>query len=400
MKQQQIAGWLVADFRNSNAVLARVLATGGKKLHLTRRVYWLLPAEGEPVTLCSAIDHATFAALKHPVTTYVSWGQLHEHLKTMLGNLPGRHLAMEYSAGCNLPTIGIVDAGTIEFVRAMGCDIVSSADLVQAFAGVWGEAGLAAHHKASEQTGRIMREAWAYLEARLQAGDGSANEYGVQQFISRAFTDAGLEFPDEAIVSVNAHAADPHYGPSKDQSSPIRKGDWVLIDMWARPAATGDLGVFSDITWCGYCGSNVPAKAREVFDLVRQARDASLAASQRAWASQTAIEGWQLDDAGRVILENCAHRAGIKHRTGHSLSPGALVHGIGMNLDNLETHDTRRMLAGTGFTIEPGLYLPTLEWGGAGKGIGVRNEINVFVDPAQGPIVTSVAQDEPVVMRV
>jgi Xaa-Pro dipeptidase len=400
MKSQQIDGWLVADFRNSNAVLSRVLDAGGTKLHLTRRVYWLLPCEGEPMTLCSAIDHATFAALKHPVKTYVSWGQLHEKLRGMLASLPGRRLAMEYSAGCSLPTIGIVDAGTIELVRAMGHEVVSSADLVQAFAGVWGEVGLSAHREASTATTRIMREAWAYLQARLKAGDGSANEYSVQQFITKSFVEAGLAFLDEAIVSVNANAADPHYGPSKTQSSPIRKGDWVLIDMWARPAKSGDLGVYSDITWTGYCGPQVPSKAREVFDLVKRARDASLAAAVRAWQERSTVEGWQLDDAGRVLLEASEHRAGIKHRTGHSLSPGAMVHGIGMNLDNLETHDTRRMLAGTGFTIEPGLYLPRLEWGGGGVGIGVRNEINVYVDAVKGPVVTSCVQDEPVGMEV
>lgn len=382
MADQRINAWLVYDFRNNNPITARIL---GKKLHLTRRVWWLLPSSGKPTVLCSVIDESSFVAAGIPVTTYVGWADMQVKVAAMLSGVGGRRVAMEYAPGGALPTAGVVDAGTLEFVRSLGVEVVSSADVVQLYAAAWREKGLAAHKKASELTHGVMKEAWGYLGAQLKQ-HGTVQERAVQKFITERFVAQGLEFPDDPIVSVNANSGSPHYGPDDTHSSPIKAGDWVLIDMWSR--VPGDEHVYSDITWTGFCGprEKLPGEHLKVFNTVRDARDASVAAAQKAWKAKEQAEGWQLDEAARGVIIGAGYGQYIKHRTGHSLSPGALVHGIGMNLDNLETRDTRRMMQGTGFTVEPGIYTPAF---------GVRNEINVYVDPVAGPVVTSCVQDEP-----
>lgn len=382
MSDQRINAWLVYDFRNNNPITARIL---GKKLHLTRRVWWLLPQSGKPTILCSVIDESSFVAAGIPVTTYVGWADMQVKVAALLAGIGGRRVAMEYAPGGALPTAGVVDAGTIEFVRALGVEVVSSADVVQLYAAAWREKGLAAHTKASELTHGVMKEAWTYLGAQLKQ-HGTVQERAVQKFITDRFTAQGLEFPDDPIVSVNANSGSPHYGPDDSHSTAIKPGDWVLIDMWSR--IPGDEHVYSDITWTGYCGTraNLPAEHLRVFNTVRDARNASVERAQKGWKAKEQVEGWQLDEAARAVIIAAGYGQFIKHRTGHSLSPGALVHGIGMNLDNLETRDTRRMMPGTGFTVEPGIYTPAF---------GVRNEINVYVDPVSGPVVTSCIQDEP-----
>jgi Xaa-Pro aminopeptidase len=233
-----------------------------------------------------------------------------------------------------------------------------------------------------------MESAWGFVRDALASGR-AIHEHEAAQFVRDRFTAAGLEYPDGPIVAVNAHAADPHYEPSADHPTPIRKGDWILMDMWAR--RPGDEHIYADITWTGFAGRDIPAEHRKVFDTVRDARDAALKLAQQRWTARQPVQGWELDEAARKVIIAAGYERGIKHRTGHSLSPGPLVHGTGMNLDNLETHDTRLMLPGIGFTIEPGIYLPE-------KNFGVRNEINIYVDPAKGPIVTSVDQREPMLV--
>ncbi len=387
MRDQRIDAWLVFDFRNNNAVLGRIL---GGTWHLTRRVFWLLPAKGEPTLLCHTIDEATFKKLGRAYTTYGTWQEMHAKVAALVA--PHRRVAMEYSPGGALPTAGIVDAGTIEFIRAQGAEVVSSADLVQLYAAAWLEAGVASHTLAIGHCDRIMQEAFAFLGERLKAA-GSATEHEVQRFIRGRYEQCGIVTDSGPIVAVNGNGADCHYEPDEKLFSVIRPGDWVLIDHWAK--APGENTVYGDITWTGYCGAKVPEKHLKVFNAVVGARDAAVAAAQRGWerAKQGGkpVEGWELDDAARKVIIDAGFGAQIKHRTGHSLSPGTKgAHGIGMNLDNMETHDTRRMMPGTGFTIEPGIYLD-------GE-FGVRSEVNVYVDPVKGPVVTGTAQREPVLI--
>jgi Xaa-Pro aminopeptidase len=286
-----------------------------------------------------------------------------------------------------LPVVSIVDAGTVELVRALGVEAVSSANLIQACVARWSPAAVAGHATASQRVAEIKDRAFAMIRDRLGAGK-PVFEHTVAAQIRDDFGAAGLEWPDGPIVAVNAHSGDPHYEPSPEQPTPIQRGDWVMIDLWAR--LPGDDNIHSDITWMGYVGREPPARQREAFAVVKAARDAAVARAREAWQRRERLEGWQLDEAARQAIIDAGFGQYIKHRTGHSLSPGPRVHGIGMNLDNLETHDTREMLPGIGFTVEPGVYLPEF---------GVRLEINVYVHPTSGPQITSCIQDEIVLIQ-
>ncbi len=380
MKELRIDAWLVFDFRGSNAVLGLLL--GGKRV-TTRRTALLIPASGTPRLLVQSLDAQQFEdveAMGIARDIFVSWQHLHHWLSTTLSTT--RRVAMEYSPGNALPVVGTVDAGTVELVRAAGVEVVSSGDLIQASIARWSPAAVARHAEVSCTVAGIKDAAFGFIRDRLKSGQ-KVFEHEAAQFIRDRFKASQLEWPDGPIIAVNAHSADPHYEPDASRPAEIRRGDWILMDLWAR--VPGDENIYSDITWTAFAGDTVPDAHRRVFEAVKAARDASLARAVEGWKSG-GVEGWQLDDAARQTLERLGHSTHIKHRTGHSLSPGARVHGLGMNLDNLETRDTRRMLAGTGFTIEPGAYLD-------GQ-FGCRNEIDVYVDPDRGPIVTSCKQDE------
>ncbi len=386
MRQQRIDAWVLYDFRGSNFVLSRLLA--GKRW-TTRRVYLVVRAEGPPAVLVHGIDAAQFEGIRLAGgaverKVYLSWPQIAGSLKELLSGCS--RVAMEYAPGCSLPVVSIADAGTVEMMRAIGFEVVSSANLVQHAIARWSPEALKLHWNASAQVTTVKDQAFGLIRDSLAAGK-TIHEHEVQAFIMKRFAEEGLETADEPIVAVNSHAGDPHYGPSKDKPTPIRKGDWVLIDLWAR--RPGEENIFSDITWVGFAGRDVPSKHREVYAAVKAARDASLARAVEGWKRKEAVQGWQLDDAARDRLVAAGFEKFIKHRTGHSLSQGPAVHGLGMNLDNLETHDTREMLPGLGFTIEPGLYLPEF---------GVRLEINVYADPVKGPVVTSCVQDDVVLL--
>lgn len=378
MQQSGLDGWLVWDFRNSNSVLGRLL--GFSKKHLTRRVMLWIPAQGSPTLISSFIDAGQFAALPCSRQVYITYEELIARLRGVLSGT--RRVAMEYVPGGQLPAVSVVDAGTVELVRSLGPEVVSSADLIQIAVAVWGREARLMHDEASCTVAGIKDEAFALIRAAHAAGR-SIDERAVQQHILKRFAEEGLETNDEPIVAVNAHAGDPHYAPTETSSLPILPGDWVLIDLWAR--VPGEHNIFSDITWVGYCGSTVPEPIRRAFNAVKAARDAALDAAVRSWHEGRAVCGWELDDAAMSVLRAAGYAGWIRHRTGHSLSAGPLVHGAGMNLDNLETRDTRQMLPGIGFTIEPGVYGPEF---------GVRLEINVHVDPQTGPKVTSCVQRE------
>jgi len=392
MRDQKIDGWLVYDFRGSNPILPQLLP--GKRW-TTRRALLFVPASGQAVLLVHGIDQPQFreAAVRQEV--YLSWRDLIGWLASMAAGR-GR-IAMEYSPGGMLPAVSMADAGTVELVRALGVEVVSSANLIQACIATWSPAARAEHDRASKAVGKIKDEAFALIAQRISAGQ-SVNEYEVQQHILQGFAAAGLETSEPPIVAVNAHSGDPHFEVSATDPAPIRRGDWVLIDLWAR--RPGEKNVYSDITWVGFAGNRVPAKQQEVFNVVKAARDAALQQAVQAWQGRTGsaregeapaeLQGWQLDDAARQVIIDAGYERYIRHRTGHSLSPGPLVHGLGFNLDNLETHDTRAVLPGLGFTIEPGIYLPEF---------GVRLEIDVFVDPERGPTVTSVIQNDVVLLE-
>jgi Xaa-Pro dipeptidase len=381
MRDQKIDGWLVYDFRGSNPVLPQLLP--GKRW-TTRRVLLFIPVAGEAVLLVHGIDQPQFRDVPVRPEVYLSWRDL---VGWLANTTAGRgRIAMEYSPGGILPFVSMVDAGTVELVRALGVEVVSSANLIQVCVATWSAAARLAHEAASTAVGQIKDEAFALIRQRTAAGQ-AVNEYEVQQHILQGFAAAGLETSEPPIVAVNAHSGDPHFEVSATAPAPIRRGDWVLIDLWAR--RPGDENIYSDITWVGCAAAQVSAKQQEVFNVVKAARDGALKRAVQAWQAHERVQGWQLDEAARQVIINAGYERYIRHRTGHSLSPGPLVHGLGVNIDNLETHDSRDLLPGLGFTIEPGIYLPEF---------GVRLEIDVFVDPQRGPTVTSVIQNEVVLL--
>jgi Xaa-Pro aminopeptidase len=410
MAQQRIGGWLIWDFRGSNSTLARLLPlpkthpTGRR--HLTRRDALWIPAKGKPTLLAHAIDRAAFESPaggggkllggeQVAIESYLTWQDLWNWVGALVKQ-GGGTVAMEYSPRGELPVVGVVDAGTVERVRECGVDVVSSANLIQICIARWSPAAVESHEWASKEVARIKDEAFNLIRMRLAASQ-RVNEYEVQQHIMSLFAKAGLETPDPPIVAANAHGADPHFEVSEKNPAEIKRGDWILIDLWAR--RPGDENIFSDITWVAWAasapGAKVPDRHRKVFEAVKSGRDAAVTLAQSRWKSKQPVQGWELDDATRTVIEKAGYGKFIKHRTGHSLSAGPMVHGVGVNIDNLETHDTREILPGVGFTVEPGVYIPD---GPEGPGFGVRLEINIYADPTQGPRVSSCIQNDIVIV--
>lgn len=295
--------------------------------------------------------------------TYSTWEELHAHLDEALAN--ANRIAMQYSPDCALPPISMVDAGTVELLRSFGKEIISSAEWVQYFEARWTPAQREMHFEAGRRVDAVLEDAFQAVARAVQSGK-SNTEFDIAEFIRNRFADAGLVTDHGPIVAVNANSGDPHYEPERGASSIIRPGDFVLIDLWAKLAEPG--AVYYDITWVGYCGGEVPAKISEIFDIVRGARDIGLQTVQEAKRSGRAIAGWEVDAAARAHIAAHGYVDRFTHRLGHSI--GEDIHGAGANLDNFETHDTRPLIADTGFSIEPGIYLPEF---------GVRCEINCFV---------------------
>ncbi len=367
MDSQGIDAWLLADFRGSNQLLPEILHCNPSR---TRRVFLLVPQTGEMRLLVHQVDASGFSGLGIGVQTYTSHADLQEALHILLVGMGT--VAMEYSPGGLLPMVSFVDAGTVEMVRAIGVEVVSSAGILQYSLARWTEADLRSHQRAARKLGRIMQEAFSY------AGSARATEYDVAQFILRRFGQEGLATDSGPVVAANRNSAFPHYSPAPTDRRPIGPGDWVLIDMWAREAS----GPFADITWVGFWGFRPSPLHQEVFDLVARARELALELLSQAWAQGLELEGRDVDAAVRDFLSASPYGSYFTHRLGHSL--GKRPHGFGANLDSFETVDSRALIPGLAFSVEPGLYLPDF---------GVRLEVNVHIGPT-GPAVTTPMQTE------
>jgi len=378
LADNQIDAWFIYDFRGNNPVLSQLLP--GKRW-TTRRVGLVVPARGKPMLAVHRIDAPQFQIPHCDVAVYLTWQQWRDWLLTHLGG--GKTVAMEYSPGGDLPAVSIADAGIVDHVRSLGARVVSSADLMQLCVARWSPEARAAHDRASRLVDAIKDEAFDLIRARLRDGQ-HVDERQVQQHILSRFAAEGLDPADPPIVAVNAHSADPHFEVSPTNPAQITRGDWVLIDLWAR--WPGEEHIFSDITWVAFAGDRVPEAHQRAFEAVRSARDAALTLAQDAWKTRTPVAGFQLDRAAQDVFRSAGYEQFLIHRTGHSLSPGPKIHGLGVNIDDFETHDTRRLLPGLGFTLEPAVYLPNQ--------FGCRLEINVYVDEQTGPVVTSGVQRE------
>jgi Xaa-Pro dipeptidase len=377
-----IDGWLLYDFRGLNPIAGDLTAVNRQGGHLaTRRWYYLIPASGEPRGLVHAIEPNSLAHLPGTTERYAGRDQLEAGLRRLLHGL--RRVAMEYSPNCAIPYVSRVDAGTIELVRASGVEVVSSGDLIQRFASVWDQKAIAAHQDASAKLHRVKDAAFDAI-ARRTHDRVPTTEYDIQQLMAGWFREEGLVTDSDPNVSAEENAGNPHYLPTAATHRAIRADELVLLDLWGKLDRPG--AVYADITWMGYTGHQVPDRYAKAFAAVGAARDAAITLVQRAAAGGQELRGWQVDRAASAVLQSAGYGDQILHRTGHSL--GESVHGNGVNMDDYETHDDRRLLVGTGFTIEPGVYF---------KDFGVRSEINMIVGPRDAGV-TGPVQKEIVVL--
>lgn len=356
-----IDAWLFVDFRGSDPIAAGVLGVAPQIA--TRRWFYCVPASGEPVGLVSAVEPDVLRGLPGRVSFYRTWQQLHAGVADLIAGT--RRVAMQYSPRNDIPYVSRVDAGTVELIRSAGVEVCTSADLVQRFDAVWSPAQFSSHERAARVLRTIVDEAFATIGGRCRAG-APLDEGAVQRAILDGFKARGLVTHHPPIVAAGSNSANPHYATPSAGGRRIGLEEFVLIDLWAKEPD----GVYADITWTGYVGERVPARHAEVFTAVRNARDAGVAAARAALTAGTPVRGCDIDTTVRAVIDRAGYGSYFTHRTGHSI--GVEVHGNGANIDGFETPDTRRLLPGCCFSIEPGVYLP-------GE-FGIRSELNAFVD--------------------
>jgi Xaa-Pro aminopeptidase len=374
----QLDGWLLYDFRGINPIAADIAGVARREGHLaTRRWYYMIGASGEPRALVHAIEPHTLDHLPGSIERYASRDELERGVGRLLRGM--RRVAMEYSPSCAIPYVARVDAGTVELVRGFGVEVVSSGDLVQRFSASWHDREIATHRRAADALYRVKDRAFDAL-ARRTRDEEPTTEYDIQQMMAGWFVEEGMVSDSDPNVSAAENSGNPHYLPTSGASRLIRRNEIVLLDLWGKldePAS-----VFADITWVGFTGGAVPDRCAAAFDAVREARDAAITLVQEATRQGRDVRGWEVDRAASTVLRRRGYGDHILHRTGHSL--GETVHGNGVNMDDYETHDDRRLLPGTGFTIEPGLYFADF---------GVRSEINVVVGVRDAVVTGSLQQE-------
>jgi Xaa-Pro dipeptidase len=363
-------GWLFYDHHHRDPIAASILDLD-PKAHITRRWYYYVPAEGEPRKLVHRIEQGRLDSLPGAKGHYSSWQELHAGLDAML--FDAHRIAMQYSRNNDIMYVSMVDAGTVEFLRSLGKQIVSSADLVSQFEAVLNEDQISSHSAAQVAIDRILAEAWLEMGLRLrpgQGGPGTLTEYDMVQWLSEAMRREGLVWENGPNVSVNANSSDSHYEPTADRTAPIRESDFVLIDIWGRLDKPGS--IFYDITWTGVVGREPSDHEQHIFETVRNARDAAIEKVEQAFTLGQPILGYEADDAARAVIDKAGFGKFFTHRTGHNIAHE--IHGPGAHLDNLETHDERRILPCTCFSVEPGIYLPEF---------GIRSEIDMMTAPGK-----------------
>jgi Xaa-Pro dipeptidase len=375
LRERNIDAWLFYDHHHRDPIAYRVLGLPANTM-VTRRWYYAIPAHGEPVKLVHKIEPGHLDSLPGKKLQYAAWQELFEQLKGMLAAY--RDVAMQYSPNNVVFYVSLVDAGTVEMVRGLGKNVVSSGDLVAQFEATWTEEQIKTHYAARDAVDAITAEAFKEIGRRVR--NGGTNEYQIQQWFMEAFKRENLVTDDPPIVGVNANSGNPHYEPHAQGSAAIREGDFVLLDVWAKKNTPG--AVYYDITWTGFVGKAPSDRMREVFSVVSGARDAGVKAVQDAIAGGRAIAGWEVDRATREHIRKAGFGNYFIHRTGHSI--GTDVHANGANMDDLETHDERRILPNSCFSIEPGVYLPEF---------GVRSEVNVLVRPKAAEVTGKIQRE-------
>ena len=362
IRNAEIDGWLFFDFRKSNPLAYRVLGLSLDGFY-TRRWFYFVPAQGDPTAIISAVEPHVLRELPGRRLVFRSWGELHRLLGEVMQG--ARRVAMEYSPLNAIPVIAKVDGGTLELIRSLGKEIVSSANLMQQFVAALSQAQVEMHREAGRRLIDVKDALLRSIAEQMRAGT-PLTEYSVQQDFRARIRAAGVETDSAPIVAVNAHASDPHYGPSQNDSAPLREGDLLLLDFWGFLPQPG--AIFADYTWTVFLGARVPEQQQEVFDVVRRGRDHGIAFLREHREQGKPVQGWEVDQAVRDVITNAGYGEYFVHRTGHSIT--TVEHGDGANLDNLETHDERLILPNTCCSIEPGIYLPEF---------GIRSEVDVLV---------------------
>jgi Xaa-Pro aminopeptidase len=368
LRERNIDGWLFYDHHHRDPIAYRVLGLP-ENLMVTRRWFYLIPAKGEPVKLVHKIESGHLDSLPGSKRQYAAWQELFDSVKVMLKNY--RDIAMQYSPNNLVFTVSLVDGGTLDLIRGLGKNVVSSGDLVAQFEATWSEEQIKSHFAARDAVDAITAAAFQEIGRRVR--NGGTNEYQIQQWFLEAFRREDLFTDEPPIVAVNANSGNPHYEPHAEGSSQIREGDFVLLDVWAKKNTPK--AVYYDITWTGFVGSAPSGKMREVFHVVTEARDAGVKKVVEAIAAGRPIAGWEVDRAARDYIKKTGYGEYFIHRTGHSI--GTEVHANGANMDDLEIHDERMILPNSCFSVEPGVYLPEF---------GVRSEVNVLVRPTAAEV--------------
>lgn len=373
LRDASLDGWLFYDHHHRDPLAYSILSLS-PDAHVTRRWFYLVPATGEPRKLVHRIEAGRLDSLPGIRTEYSSWQELEANLQAMLAGTT--RLAMQYSPRNAIMYVSMVDAGTVELLRGMGKEIVSSADLVSQFEAVLTEEQIRTHYAAQEKLDRILAEGWKEMgeSARGDGRDSGSDEFAMVLWLSEAMRREGLVWEHGPNVSCGPNSADSHYEPTSENSRPIRRGDFVLIDIWAKLDQPG--ACYYDITWTGVVDREPTQREQAIFATVRAARDAAVSLVQTAFAARTPIAGWQADDAARAVIRAAGYGDWFTHRTGHNI--GSEIHGSGANLDNLETHDVRLILPNTCFSVEPGIYFP-------GE-FGVRSELNMITQGGQANV--------------
>ena len=378
LREHKLDGWLFYDHHHRDPIAGRILGLDPHTL-VSRRWYYLVPADGEPRKLVHRIESERLDAAPGRAALYSSWQELEGGLRAMLA--PFQRIAMQYSPRNAIMYVSMVDAGTVELLREMGKTIVSSADLVSRFEAVLTGDQIASHYVAQRAIDAILAEAFAEIGRRVRpAANGKlggapvgVTEFEMVVWLEEAMSRAGLVTEHRPNVSVNRNSSDSHYEPKESGSKPIRDGDFLLIDVWGREDRPGSC--FYDITWTGVIGRSPTAREQQVFKAVAAARDAAIDVVEKAFGAGHAIAGWQADDAARKVIQDAGFGEYFTHRTGHNIA--AELHGNGAHLDNLETHDERLLLPFTCFSVEPGIYLPEF---------GIRSEVNMITSATEARV--------------
>jgi Xaa-Pro aminopeptidase len=375
LRAAKLDGWLFYDFRGRDPIAQGILQLpSGMR---TRRWYYFVPAKGTPRKLVHKIETESLASLPGETLFYAGQEELRKNLGKLLGR--AKNIAMQYSPKNAIPYVAMVDAGTIELVRSAGAKVVSSADLVQKHEACWSPAQLESHLAAGAVIDRVVREAFQ-LAAKNVREKKTFTEYDLKLWILKEFETAGITLEQGPDIAVGPHASDPHYGPTLQSASPIREGDLLLLDVWGKTKAAGS--VYYDITWVGYLGAKVPEKMAKVFGIVREARDKAIELIQSSVAAGKPLQGWQVDKAARKVIDKAGYGKYFFHRTGHNI--GQTVHGNGVNMDGLETHDVRHLIPKTCNSIEPGIYLPEF---------GIRSEVNVYIGEKEARVTGAIQRE-------